>query len=164
MSFDVLVISFHHGTECEADAVAARSVLARFQFHHEPAYNVYDINFSDGSEVELYAKGLDATGGEFRGGVFTLRGQSDEIGRFIFEFSQAAGCVIIPAMEPQTVLLPRADLADHLPGDLAEKSAQVPVANGAEVLAALSGGYATWRAYRDQVVGEGARHNISPTE
>jgi hypothetical protein len=56
-------------------------------------------------------------------------------------------------MEPPCVLLPREDLAAHLPADLNKDRRRIPVASGAELLAALSDGYDSWRAYRDQVLG-----------
>ena len=55
-------------------------------------------------------------------------------------------------MEPACVLLPREDLAAHLPTDLGDDFPRIPVASGAELLAALNGGYDAWRAYRDHVL------------
>ena len=91
--------------------------------------------------------------------MFALRGFSEAIGEFVFEFSRAAGCVIFPAMEPACVLLPRDDLAAHLPTDLGENFQRILVASGPELLAALNGGYVSWRAYRDHVlrVSDGAQ-------
>jgi hypothetical protein len=101
----------------------------------------------------MYAGGLDGGDKPFDGAMFALRGFSDAIGEFIFDFSRAAGCVIFPAMDPPCVLLPREDLAAHLPPDLSDSFQHIPVASGAELLAALQGGYDAWRDYRDHVVG-----------
>jgi len=84
--------------------------------------------------------------------MIALRGSSEPIGDFIFDFSRAAGCVIFPAMQPACVLIPREDLVTHMPANAIEGREQIFVASGGEVLAALSGGYAAWRVYRDRVV------------
>ena len=152
MSFDVFLVTFREGCKGSADPTAARAVLERTRYQHQPEFNAYDISFEDGSHVEMYADGLDGGEKPFDGAMFALRGFSDGIGSFIFEFSRAAGCVIFPAMEPPCVLLPREDLAAHLPADLKQDRERIPVASGAELLAALSGGYDSWRAYRDHVV------------
>ncbi len=72
--------------------------------------------------------------------------------RVYFRVLALSGCVIVPAMEPACVLLPRDDLAAHLPADLTDGREQINVGSGPEVLAALRGGYESWKAYRDQVV------------
>jgi hypothetical protein len=152
MSFDLFLVRFRDGGKVTADAAAARAVLERNRYEHRPEFNAYDINFGDGSHVEMYADGLHGDDKPFDGGMFALRGFSGAIGEFVFEFSRAAGCVIFPAMEPACVLLPRDDLVSHLPTDLGEKFRRIPVASGPELLAALKGGYDSWRAYRDHVL------------
>jgi hypothetical protein len=152
MSFDVFLVTFRNGGKSTADAAAARTVLERSRHNRRPEFDVYDVNFEDGSHVELCAGGLEGGGESFDGCMFALRGFSDAIGSFIFEFSRAAGCVIFPAMEPACVLLPREDLAAHLPADLSEDFQRIPVCSGHELLAALNGGYDAWRAYRAHVL------------
>ena len=152
MSFDVFLVTFRNGGKATANAAAARAVLERSRHNRRPEFDAYDVNFEDGSHVELYAGGLEGGEEPFDGGMFALRGYSDAIGSFIFEFSRAAGCVIFPAMEPACVLLPREDLAAHLPADLGGDFQRIPVSSGRELLAALNGGYDTWRAYRDHVL------------
>jgi hypothetical protein len=151
MSFDLFLTAFRNGDVALADVAAARAVLERFQHSHDPEFGYYRVKFIDGSDVELFATGLDGGDEPFDGGMFALRGQSEAIASFIFEFSRAAGCVIFPTMEPASVLLPREDLAAHLPPVVNADFRSIPVANGAELLAALDGGYDAWRAYRDQV-------------
>ena len=152
MSFDVFLITFRNGVNAEADASAARSVLERYRFKKSPEFDAYDLDFDDGSHLEMYTGGLDDSGKKFDGAMFALRGFGAMIGTFIFEFSRAAGSAIFPAMEPACVLLPRDDLAVHLPASVTEKFKQIPVANGEELLAALSGGYDAWRVYRDHII------------
>ena len=151
MSFDLFLVTFRDGGRATADAAAARAVLERTRYDHRPEFDAYDVNFEDGSHVEMYAGGLHGGDKPFDGGMFALRGLSDAIGAFVFEFSRAGGCVIFPAMEPACVLMPREDLAAHLPTDLGDDVQRIQVSSGAELLAALNGGYDAWRAYRDQV-------------
>ena len=66
------------------------------------------------------------------------------------KFAKAAECAIFPTMEGRYVILPSPELAQHLPDDL--NFTQVVVADGAELGAVLSGGYDSWRAYRDRVI------------
>jgi hypothetical protein len=152
MSFDVFLVTFRNGAKGAADAAAARAVLERVSYSHRPEFDAYDIEFADGSHVEMYAGGLDGGDEPFDGAMFALRGCGEAIADFIFRFSGAAGCVIFPAMEPACVLLPREDLAAHLPADLGDDFRRIPVASGAELRAALSGGHDAWRAYRDHVM------------
>jgi hypothetical protein len=152
MSFDLFLVTFRNGGKVTADAAAARGVLERSRCDHRAEFDAYDFSFEDGSHVELYASGLHGGDKPFDGGMFALRGFSNAIASFIFEFSRAAGCVIFPAMEPACVFVPREDLAAHLPRDLGEGFQRIPVASGGELLAALNGGYEAWRAYRDHVV------------
>ena len=154
MSFDLFLVAFQNGDKGLGDAAAARAVLDRVRHEHRPEFDAYSIEFDDGSHLEMYAGGLKGGGGggdkPFDGGMIVLRGLSDAIAGFVFEFSRAGGCVVIPAMDPPCVLIPRDDLASHLPADFDFN--RIPVAGGGEVLAALRGGHEAWRAYRDHVL------------
>ena len=87
MSFDVFLLSFRDGRNGPADAAAARAVLERYKFRHEPEFDAFHVEFSDGSSVEMFSGGLDGASEEFDGAMFALRGSSEGIGEFIFEFS-----------------------------------------------------------------------------
>jgi hypothetical protein len=152
MSFDIFAQVFRDGNAATADAAAARAVLSRVPHQHDPQFDAYVVEFADGSDVEIFAGGLDGTK-EFRGAMFALRGISNAIGDFIFEFARAAGCVLLPAMKPACVLLTAPNQSRHLPSGMGDDFQVMVISNGAELLAALRGGYETWRAYRDQVVG-----------
>ena len=153
MSFDVFAQAFRDGGAAVGDAVAARAVLSGVQYTHDPQFDSYDINFPDGSHLEMDAEGLDGRK-PFDGAMFSLRGISDAVGGFIFSFTRAAGFVLVPAMEPASVLLTNESQAQHLAPDLANDLQVIVISSGAEVLAALQGGYDSWRAYRDRVVGQ----------
>ncbi len=111
MSFDLFLMSFASERDAPANAAAARAVLTRHKHQVSPDSDLYSVEFADGSHLELSVAGLDGTAAEpFTGGMLMLRGLSPAICEFIFEFSRAAGCVILPAMERPTVLIPREDL------------------------------------------------------
>ncbi len=152
MSFDVFAQAFRDGTAGTADAAAARAILSKIPHRHDPQFNSYDVELADGSHLEMYADGLDGQK-PFTGAMFALRGISDGIGDFIFGFTRAAGCVLLPAMEPVCVLLTDEDQSQHLPSGMRGDFRVIVISNGAELLAALEGGYDTWRAYRDRIVG-----------
>lgn len=151
MSFDLFLMSVSSETDAPAKAAAARTVLTRHKHRVAPDSDLYSVEFGDGSHVELNAAGLDGTAAEpFNGGMLMLRGLSPEICEFIFEFSRAAGCVILPAMESPTVLIPREDLAASLPPELDDRE-RIPINSGADVATALTGGHDAWQAFRDRV-------------
>jgi hypothetical protein len=152
MSFDLFLVTFRNGGKATADAAAARDVLERSRYDHRPEFDAYDISFDDGSHVEMYAGGLHSDDKLFDGAMFALRGLSNAIGIFVFDFSRAGGCVIFPAMKPGCVLLPREDLAAHLPADLGDAFERILVASGDEFLAALTGGCVAWQTYRGHVL------------
>lgn len=153
MSFDLFLVAFRGGAAGTADAVAARRVLDGFRYRPEPERDgYYDVSFSDGSHVELYADGLSGGEKPFDGGMFVLRSITSAGADFIFEFAQAAGCAIFPAMNPNCVLVPRHDLTAELPESVVKDFPLIPVVSGAELLAVIQGGLDAWRAYRDRVV------------
>lgn len=154
MSFDVFIQTFQDGDEGTPDAGAARDVLAEVPHKHEPEFDSYDVELADGSHLEMFAEGLDGRE-PFTGAMFALRDVTDAVADFIFRFSRAAKCVILPAMDPPCALLTDENQAPHLPADVRDEFQVISIASGGELLAALEGGYETWRAYRNRVVGEG---------
>ena len=153
MSFDLFLVAFRDGEKATADVAAAREVLERFRYHHTPESDAYDIDFDDGTYLEFYGGGLYGDKEPFHGGMFALRRQSIVNASFIFEFSKAAGCVIFPAMEPPCVLLPREDLAAHLPSDLGKSRERLRIDNSNALLNVLKGGFEAWQSFRDRVAG-----------
>ena len=150
MSFDVFAQAFRDGDAGTADGAAARAIMSRFPHKHDPQFNSYDVAFADGSHLEMYACGLDGQE-RFTGAMFALRGISDAIGDFIFRFTRAAGCVLLPAMEPACALLTDESQAQHLPPHMRDDVQVITISSAAELLAALEGGYETWRSYRERI-------------
>jgi hypothetical protein len=155
MSFDVFAQAFRDGAAATANATAARAVIANERHKHDPQSNSYDLEFADGSHLAMYADGLDGKK-PFDSAMFAIRGISNALGDFIFRFSRAAGCVLLPAMDPACVLLTDQSQSQHLPAGMSDGFQVIPISSGAELLAALEGGYDTWRAYRDKIVGGSA--------
>jgi hypothetical protein len=152
LSFDVFAQSFRNGDAAPADATAALAVMAAASHKHDPQFDSYDVEFADGSHLEMYARGLGDGGKPFDGAMFALRGASSSVGEFIFKFTRAANCVLLPAMKPACVLLTDGRQSEHLPPGMSDDFQVITVSSGAELLAALKGGYESWRAYRDRVV------------
>jgi hypothetical protein len=55
-------------------------------------------------------------------------------------------------MEPACVLLTSEHQSEHLPPGMSDDFQVMVISSGPELLAALEGGYETWRAYRDRIV------------
>lgn len=151
MSFDVFAQAFHNGNAGNANAAAARAVLSALPHTHDPQSHFYDIELPDGSHLEMYAQGLDGKK-PFKGAMFSIRTLSDALGNFIFCFTQAADCVLLPTLDPPCALLTNANQAPHLPPDLCSKFRTITISDGPELLAAFEGGYDAWHAYRDRIV------------
>lgn len=152
VSFDLFLQSFKGGKSTPADKTAAKAVIDRFQYRHEPEFGAFDVTLSDGSHVEMYAQHLVDDTRTFEGAMIALRGLTESIACFIYDFSHAAGLVIFLPSEHPAVLVPRGDLSQHLPENIREGFAHVRVASGAELFAALRGDFKGWSSYRDQIV------------
>jgi hypothetical protein len=152
MSFDVFAQAFRDGSGGAGDVAAARAVISTVCYKHNSEFRSYNVEFPDGSELEMYADPLDGSK-PFAGAMFALRALTDSVANFMFEFTRAAGWVLLPAMEPACILLVSEEQSKHLPEDLSADRQVIVVSSGGELAAALDGGYDSWRAYRDRVVG-----------
>ena len=72
----------------------------------------------------------------------------------MFEVAKAARTVMFPAMEGSLCIVFDADQKAHLPRQLSEKFNVVECQSAEELAELLSGGYSSWRAYRDRIVGK----------
>jgi hypothetical protein len=155
MGFDVFAQAFRDGDAGFADAAAARAILSQTRHEHDPQFDSYDVELPDEYHLEMYAGGLDGKK-PFDGALFAHCGISDAIGDFILRFARAAGCVLLPAMKPACALLTDESQSQHLPPVMRAGFQVITISSGAELVAALEGGYDTWRAYRDRIVGDAA--------
>lgn len=151
MSFDVFLQRFRNGESADAPRATVRNVLAREKYQGPDDFGFYLVTFSDGTEVEFSAGGLDSDK-PFCGCAFHIRGFSGELAKFIFDVATAGDMVILPAMEDRLVILANKDQEHHLQPDIREDFKPVVVENGDELRALLSGGFRGWEAYRNHVV------------
>jgi hypothetical protein len=158
VSFDVFAQAFRDGGAALGDFTAAQKVMAKHRHSNDPQFNSYNVEFTDGSHLEMYVGGLDGKE-PFDSAMFALRGISDAIGDFIFDFTRAAGFALLPAMDPVCVLLTDQKQRPHLPAGMSDEFQVIVISSGAELLAALEGGYETWLAYRNRVFGDSAASN-----
>jgi hypothetical protein len=154
VSFDVFLMSFRNGVDGPIDSAAARAVLEQHKYQYHPD-SFYLVEFPDGSSLEMCSGGDDPEADDFGGGLIKLHEFNEPICDFIFEMARAGGCVILPAMEPPNVLIPREGLGGaHLPPEVIKGWGQIPVASGVEIFTLVKSGYAAWRAFRDRACRE----------
>ena len=152
MSFDLFLIAFKEGRSVSTDPSAARRLIDGLQHRSDLEAGYYDVQFADGSHVELRAEGLRGEA-SFNGAMVMLRSFSfsPSVTQFIRDFAAAARLVIV-AVDPPVTLLPFDDLRADLPADLLESRQAITISDGQELGRVLSGGFDQWKAYRDKIV------------
>lgn len=114
-------------------------------------HGCYVVQFSDGVDVEFSASGLEEPG-DFTSCAFFIRGMSPHLSKFMLEVAKAGNMVILPAMEPFVPILSRPEQRKELPAEFADNDPEpVLCASPEELEILLSGGYAEWQKYRDQI-------------
>jgi hypothetical protein len=152
VSFDVFLQKFVNGEPAEANRDSVRAVLQTQEFTGPDDFGFYIVKFSDGVDVELSAKGLNGTA-TFTGCAFHIRCMSPHLVRFILEVAKAGDMVVLPAMEDFVPILSSPEQKQHLPADLSQQSPVAVVCESpAELGSLLSGGYAGWQEYRNQLL------------
>ena len=152
MSFDVFLQRFAGGECGEVNRERVLAVLRTTKFTGPDAFGFYIVEFPDGRDVEFSAKGLEDFHG-FTNCAFHIRGGSPHLTKFIFEIARAGDMVIVAAMEPFMPILSSPEQLKELPVELAQNDPQPVVCNSPEELELLlSGGYADWQKYRDQIL------------
>jgi hypothetical protein len=157
MSFDIFLQKFVAGEPAEVNREQVRAVLQATKSTGPDDFGFYVVTFPDGVDVELSAEGLDGAA-KFTGCTFHVRGMCPHLVRFILEIAKAGDMVILPAMEDFVPILSSPEQKQHLPSDLVQEGPE-PVVCGSpsELESLLSGGYAGWQKYRDQVTKRGAQ-------
>lgn len=152
MSFDVFLQRFAAGKPAEVSREPVLAVLRTTKFSGPDDSGIYVVEFSDGQEVEFYAEGLQGSG-DFKDCSFEIHGMSQHLVRFIFEIAKAGDMVILPAMEDFVPILSLPEQQKELPAELADNEPEPVLCGSAEELESLlSGGYAGWQKYREQVL------------
>lgn len=154
MSFDVFLQRFEAGKSAQVSREPVLAVLKTKKFKGPDDFGVFVVEFPDGLDVEFSAKGLQDSG-SFTECAFHIHGIGPHLVKFILELAKAGDMVLLPAMEDFVPILSLAEQRKELPAELAENDPE-PVLCGSpeELLSLLSGGYAGWQKYRDQMLHE----------
>lgn len=151
MSFDVFLQRFVGGEPAEVRRESVRPVLMASSHSGPAEYGYFIVTFPDGVDVELSAKGLDGSS-SFTGCAFHVRGLSSNLAAFIFEIAKAGDMVVLPAMEDFVPILSAPGQRNELPPDLqASERGPIWCRSASELEVLLSGGYAAWQKYLNQV-------------
>lgn len=161
MSFDIHLMAFQNGNPAAANRDAARAFLDTIEHKVEPEFNAYSLTLHDGANVEIYAAGLHGDAEAFQGAMIALRGFSDSICDFIYNFCIASSCIAIPAMEASCVLVPEESMTRDLPDGFTDDFAVILIQSGSDVGIALEGGYDAWAAIRDRILRDARRSEMT---
>jgi hypothetical protein len=155
MSFDVFLQRFVGGKPVEVDRQPVSSVLQTTQFQGPDEFGFYLVQFSDGVHVEFSASGLDGSK-DFGGCAFHIRGMSPALVRFIFDVAKAGDMMILATMDCCGPILVAPEQERELPREMLQALGDpVLCASSIDLENLLLCGYAGWRRYRDQVIGDG---------
>lgn len=154
MSFDVYLQKFARGESAEVSREQVLAILRTAKVTGPDDFGFYAVTFPDGQDVEFSAKGLEGSD-KFTGCSFQIRGMSPHLFRFMLEIAKAGDMVMLPAMEDFIPILSHSEQRKELPEDLARNEPEPIVCGSPEELESLlSGGYAGWQKYRDQILHE----------
>jgi hypothetical protein len=130
-------------TAAELDAV--RAVLTKATTHGPDKFDCHVVGFKDGGTAEVFASNLDM------GCMVAVRGITPDFLQFLLDLVKAGNWSMIAAMEDSAVVVSALESVKNAPEDFP----RIVVCNSVPELGALlSGGFAKWKAYRDQVVGD----------
>lgn len=151
MSFDVFLARFENGDVSEVQRQPVRAVLQRTPYYGPDKFGFYRVSFPDRTDVEFSAGGLESDE-SFTGCAFHIRAFGDALMTFMFEVACAGDMVMMPAMEGNPLILVSESQRAHVPAEIVKALCPVVVQAPGELSALLSGGFAGWSVYRDQVV------------
>lgn len=150
MSFDIFLRRFVGGEPAEAHRDQVRAVLQANHHSGPDRYGFYVVNFPDGVDVELSAKGLDGSE-SFKGCAFHVRGMSSHLAEFILKVAKAGDMILLPAMEDAIPILSSPHQLSQLPPDLVQGGRRPILCDLPKALERiLAGGYAAWERHRNQ--------------
>jgi hypothetical protein len=141
MSFDVFLQNFHRGEPtAPPDGDAFDLAVGRYSVGEDGWASLATL---DGGTAEIDA--------DEDGAAFFVRVMSRDVALAIFEIARDADLLIVPAADwPSAVVLDETRRGD-LPVELRDDACVCTSAD--ELLAALTGGFAAWRAYLEAVHG-----------
>ena len=128
-----------------AEVRAVQAVLDKATTRGPDVFGRHVVAFEDGGGAEVFASDLET------GCMVALRGITPGLLHPI-DLLKAGNWGMIPAMEDTAAIVPSLESAKGVPDDFLP----IVVCDSADELGVLlSGGFGTWKKYRDQVVGDG---------
>jgi hypothetical protein len=126
------------------DVGRVQAVLAAVRARGPDEFGCFVVQFDDGGEAEVYASDLET------GCMVAVRGLTPDLVLFLYDFLVAAAWVLLPAMEGNPAIVSSPGVAS----EFADSFPEMVCGSPEELGAILSGGFDTWKKYRDQVLGE----------
>jgi hypothetical protein len=133
-----------------AELGAVQAVLTKATTHGPDEFGCHVVGFEDGGGAEVFADSLET------GCMVAVRRITPGLLQFLIDLLKAGNWGMIAAMEDSVFVVTSMESAKGVPDDFPE----IVVCNSADELGVLlSRDFATWKKYRDQIVGDGG----SPT-
>jgi hypothetical protein len=130
-----------------AERSAVRELLRRRNAVGPDDHGYYVLRFADGGSAD-FSTDLDGPGA-CDGGLIEIRGPlSPQLVQFLFDLGRVGNMVTVPVMEGSVPLVASEEQRQRVQARWPES---VVVGSAEELRALLSGGFAAWQAYRDQV-------------
>lgn len=128
-----------------AELRAVREVLKKANAAGPDQFGCYVVGCANGGMAEVYGDDLANSC------MAALRGMTPGLVQFLFDLLKAGNWVMLPAMEGNVAITYSPERLWGTPEDFPRV---VTCQSADELGAMLSGGFATWQAYRDAVVGD----------
>ncbi len=152
MSFDVFLQRFENGDASDTAREPVLAVLHNSRYTGPDEFGFYIVSFPDDTEVEFSASELESDE-PFGGCAFHLRGLSEDVTKFMLEIARAGDMVMMAAMEGNPLIFIHEAQKQNVPPGLLSDMNPLLVGTPAELLDVLTGGFDSWAAYRDRVLG-----------
>ena len=131
-------------TDTELGGVQA--VLTKATTRGPDKFGRHVVGFKDGGRAEVFAGDLET------GCMVAVRGITPGLLQFLIDLLKAGNWGMIAAMEDSVFIVSSLESAKGVPDDFPE----MVVCNSADELGVLlSGGFNSWKKYRDQIAGDG---------
>ncbi len=164
MSFDISFQYFKNGdSEPLPNPLRAKlnHLIQATQHDGQDDYGYYVLEFSDGSSVEMNAKGIKDDP-EFSGVNFHLRGFADSVLSFLYKLGAEVEFTLVnpQAGEGDIFAIFNEGQREHLPEDFTAKFCQ----SEAELRTYLEGDFENWSDYKDKVLETYERPTAKPNK
>ena len=121
------------------DVRSVHGVLAGVGAHGPDGFGCFVVELDDGGVAEVFASNLE------NGCMVSLRGLTPGLLRFLYDLLRAVDWVLLPAMEGNPVVV----MSPGLASGFADSFPEIVCGSPEELGKILSGGYDSWKTYRD---------------